>query len=121
MTASEAYAIRGKVVVADEIQIIGDSTRGPDVEVLCTLIRNQGPAQFIGLSATLPNAPEIADWMGCDSVVVTHRDVPLRQEVWTATTRYFNYWGSDEIQEDTNASYHTTKTLEVVRHLGYRE
>ena len=37
--------------------------------------------------------------------------------VWTATTRYFNYWDSDEIQEDTNASYHTTKTLEVVRHL----
>lgn len=117
MTASEAYATRGKVVVADEIQIIGDPTRGPDVEVLCTLIRNQGPAQFIGLSATLPNVPELADWMGCDSVVVSHRDVPLRQEVWTPTTRYFNYWGSDEIQEDTNARYYTTKTLEVVRHL----
>ena len=117
MTASEAYAIRGKVVVADEIQIIGDHTRGPDVEVLCTLIRNQRPAQFIGLSATLPNVPEIADWMGCDSVAVGHRDVPLRQEVWTATRRYFNYWGSDEIQEDTNTRTYTTQTLEVVRHL----
>ena len=117
LTTSEAYTIRGKVVVADEIQIIGDPSRGPDVEVLCTLIKNQGPAQFIGLSATLPNAAEIADWLGCDSVVVHHRDVPLRQEVWTATKRYFNYWGSDEIQQDASASYCTTDTLEVVRHL----
>ena len=117
MTASEAYGIRGNVVVADEIQIIGDPTRGPDVEVLCTIMKNQRPAQFIGLSATLPNVPEIADWMGCYPVEVGYRDVPLRQEVWTANSRYYNYWGSDEIHEDTNARYFTTHTLKAVRHL----
>lgn len=117
LTASEAYAIGGKVVVADEIQIIGDPTRGPDVEVLCTLIKNQKPVQFIGLSATLPNADEIANWLHCTPVVINHRDVPLRQEVWTSTRKYFNYWGTEEINQDTNAKLHTTNTLAVVRHL----
>ena len=117
LTTSEAFAIRGKILVADEIQIIGDATRGPDIEVLCTLIKNQRPAQFIGLSATLPNAREIADWMNCDPVIVDYRDVPLRQEVWTPTNRYFNYWGSDEVQPDESAKQHSTDTLKVVRHL----
>ena len=117
LTTSEAYAIQGKIVVADEIQIIGDPTRGPDIEVLCTLIRNQVPAQFIGLSATLPNAREIADWLNCDPVIVDHRDVPLRQEVWTDTHRYFNFWGNDEVHLDENANNHDTDTLGVVRHL----
>ena len=117
LTTSETYTIRDKIVVADEIQIIGDMTRGPDVEVLCTLIKNQKPAQFIGLSATLPNAPEIAAWLNCESVVVNHRDVPLRQEIWTSTQRYFNYWGNDEIQLDSKANYSATDTLAVVRRL----
>ena len=117
LTTSETYGIGGKILVADEIQILGDLTRGPDVEVLCTLIRNQSPAQFIGLSATLPNAPEIADWLGCQSVVVAHRDVPLRQEVWTQTGRYFNYWGSDEIQQDSDDKPQITDTLDVVHSL----
>ena len=117
LTTSDTYAIQGKIVVADEIQIIGDLTRGPDIEVLCTLIKGQDPAQFIGLSATLPNATEIAGWLDCIPVKVNHRDVPLRQEVWTATNRHFNYWGSDDIQEDVEAHFFSTDTLTVVDHL----
>lgn len=90
----------GKVIVADEIQILGDASRGAGIEVLCTIIKRSNPKQFIGLSATLPNAREIADWLGLTLVDVPTRDVRLRQEYWYQGRCGYCYYGDDEIIED---------------------
>lgn len=70
-------------VVIDEVHLLNDSSRGPTLEVLITLLRKLLPdAQFIGLSATVANSKEIADWLGANLVRDDWRPVPLKQLVF---------------------------------------
>ena len=53
-----------EVVVADEIHLINDSSRGPTLEVVLSKLRMMNPEiQVIALSATIQNAEEIAEWL----------------------------------------------------------
>jgi helicase len=53
------------VLVVDEIHLLGDATRGPVLEALLTRIRGGAAAtRIVGLSATVSNAEQIADWLG---------------------------------------------------------
>lgn len=70
------------VIVLDELQIIGDRTRGPDIETLCTLLKIRGFFQLIGLTATVSNHAEISEWLGVQCVDSTKRDIDLSQEIW---------------------------------------
>jgi helicase len=117
ISSSNVYSVNGKVVVADEIQILSDSSRGPDIEILCSIIIEQKPAQFIALSATAPNVNEISGWMNCEFINVNYRDVPLRQEVWIDGRCYYNYLGDDEIYEDDDTEMVTDNTLQAVHNL----
>ena len=62
--------------VADEFQIIGDSTRGQDVEILFTVIQQAKFGQFIGLSAVLDDADlnALSGWIDAIPVVVPNRE-----------------------------------------------
>jgi len=73
------------VLVCDEIQLVGDPSRGQNVEVLLTLVRNAGWRQFIGLSAVLENrdAKDLADWLGVTPVICHTREKHLHYECWT--------------------------------------
>ena len=73
---------RDAVVVADELQIIGEEGRGANIEILCTLLKLKGVSQFVALTATVENPSELAEWLSCKLVVSTKRDVPLIQEIW---------------------------------------
>jgi helicase len=60
----EALAEVGALIV-DEIHMLGDATRGPVLEALLTRIRiGAAKTRIVGLSATVSNADEIADWLG---------------------------------------------------------
>ena len=74
------------VVVCDEIQLIGDASRGQNVEVLLTLLRNAGWRQFVGLSAVLEpkDAQGLADWLGVALVINHTREKHLSYECWTS-------------------------------------
>ena len=63
-------------IVADEFQLIADPTRGQDVEILFTAIRQARLGQFIGLSAVLNTADltALSDWMGARQIVVPTRE-----------------------------------------------
>jgi helicase len=51
-------------LVVDEIHMLGDATRGPVLEALLARIRDSETAtRVIGLSATVSNAEQIADWL----------------------------------------------------------
>lgn len=72
------------VVVIDEVHMLGDSRRGPTLEVLITLLRHVLPnTQFVALSATVQNSAEIAAWLGAKLVTDSWRPVELREAVHT--------------------------------------
>lgn len=66
------------VVIIDEIHLLNDTDRGPTLEILITWIRKLLPnVQIIGLSATIGNPQELADWLDATLVQDTWRPVPL--------------------------------------------
>jgi helicase len=109
------YCVEGKVIITDEIQILSDETRGADIEILCSIIREKVPHQLIALSATIPNIKEIADWLNCKCVNITNRDVKLKEEIWHNNTCYYKYYGNDQILQD-NITY-PSSTIGAVTHL----
>jgi helicase len=63
-------------LVVDEIHLLGDPARGPTLETLLARVRDGGTkTRIVGLSATVSNAPEIANWL---------QAVPLRS-AWRPT------------------------------------
>jgi len=74
------------LLVVDEIHEI-DSDRGPTLEVLIARIKHLLPnVQVLALSATIPNAYELATWLDAGLVESTYRAVPLHQGIMFGDT-----------------------------------
>ncbi|MDE1839703.1 MAG: DEAD/DEAH box helicase [Thaumarchaeota archaeon] len=71
------------LVIADEVHLLGDDDRGPTLEIVLTKMKllPQKP-QILALSATVTNADEIADWLGCELIHSEWRPVPLSEGVY---------------------------------------
>jgi len=83
---------RVSLVVADELQMMGDSDRGDVVDVLLTkVIHSPYPIQFLGLSAVLGGASTLASWLKCDLLVNKSRPVELREGAVDLSTGIFRY------------------------------
>jgi helicase len=65
------------LVVADEIHLLNDPGRGPTLEITITKLRSLVKPQILGLSATIKNYKEIADWLGAKAVKSDYRPVKL--------------------------------------------
>lgn len=73
-----------KVVVIDEVHLLNDSTRGPTLEVLITLLRKTLPKlQLVALSATIGNPKELASWLGATLVLDDWRPVRLDKGIYS--------------------------------------
>ncbi len=71
------------VVVADEVHLMHDPSRGPTLEVLLARIRTINPkCQIIALSATIQNSMEIAEWLDASHVTSDFRPVVLKEGVF---------------------------------------
>ncbi len=71
------------VIVADEVHLVNDPSRGPTLEmVLAKLIQAIPNVQVIALSATISNADVIADWLNAELVKSSWRPVPLNEGVY---------------------------------------
>ncbi len=71
------------LVISDEIHLIGDDSRGPTLEMVLTqLKRLENKPQILGLSATITNSDELANWLGCKLVENMWRPVPLSEGVF---------------------------------------
>ncbi len=71
------------LVIADEIHLIHDPSRGPTLEVALTkLKRKHGDMQIIALSATISNANDLAMWLDADLVKMDWRPIPLHEGVY---------------------------------------
>jgi len=70
-------------VIIDEIHLLNDPVRGPTLEILLTILRHLlQNAQFIGLSATIGNAEELAEWLNAELVVDDWRPVKLHKGIY---------------------------------------
>ena len=69
-------------LVSDEIHLLNDSSRGPTLEITLSKFREINPnIQIVGLSATVSNSKEIADWLDATLVESDFRPVPLRKGI----------------------------------------
>ncbi len=84
------------IIIADELQILGEEGRGPSVETLCALIRHRKPHQFVGLTATVENPEDLAAWLNCRTVRSGQRDVELIQAICYGGKQYTVRFGQEE-------------------------
>ena len=71
-----------ELVVVDEIHLVGDPGRGARLEGAISRFRRLNPfCRFLGLSATLGNRCELADWLDGVEYGCSWRPVPLRWRV----------------------------------------
>lgn len=69
--------------IADEVHLAGSDSRGPTLEMILTKVIHAGlDAQMLSLSATVSNAPMIAQWLRSGLVELDWRPVPLKQGVY---------------------------------------
>ncbi|MDP3989674.1 MAG: DEAD/DEAH box helicase [archaeon] len=78
-----------KLVVVDEIHLLNDPTRGPTLEILLTLLKTMIKPQIIGLSATIGNPKELADWLEAELVQDSWRPVELKQGIYDGNKTEF--------------------------------
>lgn len=110
--------------IADEIQLVGDATRGESVEILLTLLRNQ-VGQIVGLSAVLEErySELLANWLHAKLLRTVRREVPLIYELRTAAATFST---STETQRQPEQSaplaMDTIETLKgLLKHPGQNE
>jgi len=71
-------------LIIDEIHFLGSSDRGAVYEILIAKLRKKFPkVQILGLSATIGNAEEIADWINAELIKSSFRPIPLIESVET--------------------------------------
>lgn len=70
-------------MIIDEIHLLNDTERGPTLEILLTILKSLSKnSQIIGLSATIGNAEELAEWLNADLVVDEWRPVKLHKGIY---------------------------------------
>ncbi len=81
---------RISVVVADEVHLLHDATRGPTLEVTLTKMKLVCPdLQIIALSATISNSLDLAIWLGAEHVSSDWRPVDLKYGIYIEDTIEF--------------------------------
>lgn len=84
------------VLIIDEVHEL-DSDRGATLEMIITKLRILNPKiQIVALSATIPNADELATWLKAELVESNYRPVPLKEGVHYHQTIVFK--GDEQIE-----------------------
>ncbi|MCY3412969.1 MAG: DEAD/DEAH box helicase [Candidatus Heimdallarchaeota archaeon] len=108
-----------KVIVSDEVHLINDSSRGPVLEVVLSLIRRNLPeCQIVALSATITNADEIAEWLDADLITSSWRPVKLVEGVWEGGTITYANGKQQELGDSTDRYGYVSLAMEMVDQQG---
>lgn len=71
------------MLVIDEAHLIDSAKRGAVIEILIAKLRRINPSvRILALSATIPNADEIAEWLNAELVESEWRPIPLYEGVF---------------------------------------
>lgn len=99
--ASSLWANLG-LIVADEVQLVGDRERGPAIDLWLTRWRRESTRSrphLVALSAVLGQPERLADWLGVRLVRSTARRLPLREGTLHLPTGRF-HWRDAQTQEE---------------------
>jgi len=89
------------LVVIDEIHLLNDPSRGPTLEILLIQLRSILPnSQIIGLSATVSNSNELAEWLDAELIESNFRPVDLHEGV--ANGNKIKFFDKDDIGLDAS-------------------
>ncbi len=103
------------VIVLDEIHFIDDESRGPTLEILITRIKQLKPdIQILGLSATISNAREVADWLNAELALSHWRPIPLKEGVYFNEKIHFNNDSVRIVKEEADEDLHKL-TMDTLR------
>ena len=85
-------------VVADEVHLVDDASRGPTLEVTLAKLRQRvADLQVVALSATVGNADEIADWLDAELVDSDWRPIDLRTGVHYGQSVHYDDGTQEEL------------------------
>ncbi|MDE1824861.1 MAG: DEAD/DEAH box helicase [Candidatus Micrarchaeota archaeon] len=77
-------------MVFDEVHMLGESGRGPTLEILITKLRRLcKQTQMVALSATIGNADDIAKWLGARLVESDYRPIKLDKGIVLGEKAYY--------------------------------
>lgn len=92
------------LIVADEMHLLGDENRGPRLETFLSASRFTNPdTRILGLSATISNISDVAEWIDAKTVVSDFRPVKLEKGVFFNKTldyengESFQFKGKEEL------------------------
>lgn len=72
------------LIVADEVHLVGDPTRGSRVEMVLSSALHLNPEiSIMALSATISNHSDVSGWLNAKEVLSDFRPVPLRYGILT--------------------------------------
>lgn len=79
-------------VIVDELQILGEPERGPQVDLLLTkLVRCGANVQVVALSAVLGENARLAAYLESDCFIWRERPVELREGAWSSDDAMYHY------------------------------
>ncbi len=70
---------RVSCLVVDEVHLLDSAKRGPNLEILISKMKDR---RIIALSATIPNAGELAEWLNAECIESEWRPVPLYEGIF---------------------------------------
>lgn len=92
------------LVVIDEIHLLTSPNRGPTLEVTITRLRELLDFQMLGLSATISNSDELAEWLNAELVESNYRPVELEEAVYEGQKlEFFEEDGENEEKPETDS------------------
>lgn len=96
------------LVVVDEIHLLTSEERGPTLEVTIARMRDVLDFQMLGLSATISNSGELADWLDAELIESSYRPVDLRHGIyWSNEIDFYPEDVQKESSNEANDSFST--------------
>jgi len=109
-------------VILDEVHYIDDFPRGSVWEEI--VIQAPSHIKFVGLSATIGNHEELAQWMSENRgpvATVSHLERPTRLTLWLSLqNRFLRLFGDDDAVDDETWTQSVQDDEQVQRQPGYR-
>ncbi len=108
-----------QMVICDEIHLINDESRGITLEFLLTRLITLNPnIQIVGLSATIKNANELAEWLGAKLITSDWRPVELREGFYINNKIEFKDGSIRKVPHLPKMDDVSTLTIEMVKEGG---
>ena len=86
-----------KVIIIDEIHLLGEGKRGALLDVVVTKFKSLNK-QIITLSATIPNADEIANWLDAKLIWSNFRPVKLLEGIYLSKENRIYFYDSESTE-----------------------